>query len=49
MKKTSKATNVLSKLLSKTALKVGLSSAGSACRWVYYQNKVPEKMSTYMK
>ncbi len=49
MKKTSKTANTFGKALARTALKIGIISAGSACRWGFYQNKVPEKMSTYIK
>lgn len=32
-----------------TALKVGIASSNSACRFGYYQNKVPEAMSKLKK
>lgn len=39
----------LGKLFAKTALKVGVSSVNSVCRFGYYQNKVPHEMEKIRK
>lgn len=44
MKTTQKMMTHLGKLFAKTALKAGISSANSVCRFGYYQNKIPESV-----
>lgn len=49
MKKTQKVVNYLEKAFAKTALKAGVASANSVCRFSYYQNKVPSEIKKYKK
>lgn len=49
MKKTQKVVNYLEKTFAKAALKAGIASANSACRFGYYQNKVPSEIKKYKK
>lgn len=47
MKKTQKAVNYLEKAFANAALKVGIASVNSACRFSFYQNEIPVKMMKY--
>lgn len=49
MVKLQKITDKTSRAFAKVALKVGIASSNSACRFGYYQNKIPVTMSKYKK
>lgn len=49
MKKVQKAVNYLEKAFAKGVLKAGIASANSACRFSFYQNKVPSEIKKYKK
>ena len=49
MTKAEKLINKFGKVITSSALSVGIASSNSACRCVYYQNKVPEAMVKFKK
>jgi|GEM_PF-4264135 len=49
MKNTKELTKKVGKIFAATALKSGIASSNAACRFGYYQNKVPSAMSKYKK
>lgn len=49
MAKKMKLTKEIGRIIVSTALKVGITSSNSACRWGYYQNRVPEAMAKFKK
>ena len=49
MNKTKELTKKAGKLLAAAALKTGVASSNSACRFGYYQNKVPAEMMKFKK
>lgn len=49
MNKTEKLINKFGKVITSSALRVGIASSNSACRCGYYQNKVPKAMTKFKK
>lgn len=49
MEKKMKMAKTLGTVIVSAALKVGIASSNSACRWGFYQNKVPESMAKFKK
>lgn len=49
MKKTNELTKKAGKIFAAAALKSGIASSNAACRFGYYQNKIPDEMSKFKK
>ena len=49
MKKIKTISKKASKVFAAAALKSGIASTNSACRFGYYQNKIPSEMSKFKK